>query len=51
MPVIVVEEVSIFQLSMKYRWMASVYEDAGDYGICSKYLSTLGKVPTYYFCL
>jgi len=49
--VIVAYEVNIFQLSVKYRRNESVCEDVGDYGICSKYFSTLGKIPTECFYL
>jgi hypothetical protein len=49
--VIVAYEVNIFQLSVKYRGNESVCEDIGDYGICSKYFSTLDKIPTKYFRL
>jgi hypothetical protein len=46
MSVIVAYKVNIFQLSVKYRPMASVDENVGDYSICSKYFSTLCKIPT-----
>jgi hypothetical protein len=47
--VIVAYEVNIFQLLVKYRRNESICEDVGDYGICSKYFSTLSKIPTETF--
>ena len=44
--VIVAYPVNIFQLSVKWRQTLSVYEDVGDYGIMSKYFSTLDQMAT-----
>ena len=49
--VIVAYAVNIFQLSVKYRWIQSLDIDVGDCGICSKYFSTLGEIPTKIFRL
>jgi hypothetical protein len=49
--VIVAYEVNIFQLSVKCRWNVFVCENIGDYGIYSKYFSTLDKIPMEWFRL
>jgi hypothetical protein len=47
--VIVAYSVNISQLSVKCRRTLFVYEGVNDCGIFSKYLSTLGKMPTETF--
>jgi len=42
---IVAFPVNIFQLSIKYWRILSVCRDIGDYGISSKYFSTLNEIP------
>jgi hypothetical protein len=47
--VMVAYTINIFKLSVKYRWDMSIGIHVGDSGICSKYFSTLGKIPTDFF--
>jgi len=49
--VIVAYEVNIFQLSVKCQRTVFVCIGVGNYGVCSKYFSTLGKIPTKCFRL
>ena len=46
MSMIVAYPINIFQLSIKWQQTLFVYEDVGDCGIVSKYLSTLGQMAT-----
>jgi hypothetical protein len=46
-----VEAVNILQFFTKYQWFLIVGVDVSDSGICSKYFSTLCKIPTDYIRL